>query len=359
MLRASLLLALSALFLPSVAGCDAGPYEDEQTVGPPINFVPSRSNIGAGHTYTVDQPIVLAFDRFLNPETVTRQSIYLEDSSGNEITEELIAYDPVTLTVSLANPQTGGLPWLTPGEGYRVVVNVPSSDGGTPYGLMAIDGATLAAPATILFTAEAAPANPTPGPPTIDFCTDIQRRIFTCSCAYAGCHESATPRPATLDAGTGYPREGLDLSSPAGLLATAIGQVADESNTGPLAAVGSPSITQPFGINMAVIAASEPGNSWLVYKTLLAIPDPPDAEVLPLEGGAGAYAQSLVTPVSASERAILSNFITGQAMPYPYPSTAEPSQGAITEGDIERLSLWIAEGAQVPATCPAVDYTCP
>ncbi len=217
---------------------------------------------------------------------------------------------------------------------------------------MAIDGATLAAPATILFTAEAAPANPTPGPPTIDFCTDIQRRIFTCSCAYAGCHESATPRPATLDAGTGYPREGLDLSSPAGLLATAIGQVADESNTGPLAAVGSPSITQPFGIDMAVIAASEPGNSWLVYKTLLAIPDPPDAEVLPLEGGAGAYAQSLVTPVSASERAILSNFITGQAMPYPYPSTAEPSQGAITEGDIERLSLWIAAGGAGPRDLP-------
>ena len=62
--------------------CDAGPYHNESTVGPPINLVADGTNIEPAHGYTVDQSIRLAFDRFLDPRTVTRQSVLLEDSGG-------------------------------------------------------------------------------------------------------------------------------------------------------------------------------------------------------------------------------------------------------------------------------------
>ena len=334
----------------ATAACDAGSPDDQQRVtGPPIHLVASGTNVGSGVAYTVDQPITLAFDRFLDPSSVTRQSVLLEDSSGAGVTEALIAYDPVTLTVSLRNPQ-GSLAWLTAGQDYRVVLGIPSSDGGNPNGLVAIDGATLSAPVSLIFTAGAAPSPPSAGPPTMDFCRDIYVPIFQYSCAYGTCHVAPPTNTASFDAGGGP--LGLDLSSASGVRATAIGQVADESNTGPLASVATQSTGEPFGIDMAVISAGQPGLSWLMYKTLLAVPAAPAAEAVGLDAGNSTYDQSLVSPISTAERARLSDYILGQSMPYPVPPVAEPSVGALTEGDLERLSLWIAQGAVTPTSCP-------
>ena len=249
----------------------------------------------------------------------------------------------MTLTVSLSNPQPA-LPWLTPGQQYRVFLNVPSPDGGDPYGLLAIDGATLSAPVTLLFTAGAAPPDPYSGPPTMSFCDDILAPIFLRSCAFTSCHGMA-------QADGGAPVLGLDLQTASGVRATAVGQVADESNTGPMAQTVAQLAGSPFGVDMAVITAGEPGNSWLMYKVLLAIPEAADAEVTGADSGVSAYGQGLVSPVSAAERARLSDYILGQSMPYPAPSQAEPSPSPLTTGDLERLSTWIAQGAATPSSC--------
>jgi hypothetical protein len=379
-------------------GCDAN-FPKKSTAGPPIAVVTTGTNIAAGSTYTVDQPIKIAFNRFLNPETVTRQSLVLEDLNGVAITDALVSYDPVTLTVSLSNPGSG-LGWLDAGHEYQVVLTVPSGDGGT-YGLQAIDGATLAAAQTIQFKAGAAPAIPSSGPPTIDFCNDIYYPILSANgvgCASQGCHEAALPMVESLfdGGGTGYPREGLDLSTVSGIRATAIGQVAHESNTGPYASPATPSASLPFGVDMPIIAPGQPGNSWLMYKVLLgpvqgvdagledaassmtsadAAEDAPSSmtaadasEDAPgtmtgsspsdagLEDAAGAMTAAdacVVTPpkllygtgpvnISAGEQTILSNYILGNPMPYTGYGTK------LTEAQLEQLSVWIAQGAVTP-----------
>ncbi len=274
------------------------------------------------------------------------------------VTEAIVSYDPVTLTVSLSNPGSA-LGWLIAGQDYDVVLNVPSktpSDGATQFGLMAIDGATLRQPQTLSFTAGAPPSNPMAGPPTMDFCRDIYTPIFSYSCGYNGCHGPATPVAPVIDGGTGYPRLGLDLSSANGVRTTAVNQVADESNTGPNATTATQlQGTSTFGVDMAIITPNSPGNSWLMYKTLLAIPGA--TESVGFDAGNSSYDQGLKSPITTSERAILSNYILGQSMPYPTPSMQEPSTnptaaGVLTEGDLERLSLWIAQGATIPASCP-------
>ena len=54
--------------------------------------------------------------------------------------------------------------------------------------------------------------------------------------------------------------------------------------------------------------------------------------------------------ISAAERATLSNYILGRAMPFPFAGSA--TQIALTVDEMERMSLWIAQGASAPAHCP-------
>lgn len=251
------------------------------------------------------------------------------------MTDAIPGYDPVTLMVTISNPGPG-LPWLTAGEQYHVVLNVPGFEGGAPFGLKAIDGATLAAPVTLLFTPRPAANPPYSGVPAVDFCKEISAPIFNGGPSCTACHYAPSDAGLPLDAGYTQPPQGLDLSSSQGILATAVGQVANESNTGPLAATAS---GEPFGVDMPILASGQPGNSWLLYKVLLATPS---------AGGAGDAGPSS-SPVSANERAILQNFILGAAMPYPVVSPVFPS---LTEAQLETLSRWIAEGAPVPPTCP-------
>jgi hypothetical protein len=316
-------------------------------VGPPIQLVASRTNILPDGLYTVDQPIRLAFDRFLDPVSVDRQSIWLENSFGDVATDPLIAYDPVTLTVAISNPGAG-LPWLVAGEQYRVVLGVASPDGGAGFGIRAIDGATLTSPIEIEFTAGAAPSPAYAGPPTMRFCEDILAPVLLRSCALAGCHTAAR---GPVDAGEPSPILGLDLQTAQGVRLTAIGQVADEANTGPLSTTEAPLIGSPFAMDMPVVTAGSPGLSWLVYKVLLATPEPGDAETTAGDGGGSSYGQGAPSPISTAERARLANVILGQAMPYPNPARPEPGPSTLTEADLERVSLWIAQGAATPSSC--------
>ena len=307
---------------------------------------------------------MLAFDRFLDPRTVTRQSINLEDSGGSLLTDALVAYDPVLLTVTLSNP---GAPskWLTAGEQYRVVLKGPADGGTGGGGIMAIDGATLAAPVTILFTAGAAAVPSALGEPVMHFCADVFP-IFKQKCAVCHiypCQQAVCPTPAAYpgDGGIETPYEGLVLQAGPngnlqGIQATAIGQVANESNTGPLAAPGTSSTGQPFGVDMPIIDPGQPGNSWLLYKTML--PSPYDAGVPAAvdpandpDASSSNFDEGLVSPITRAERGRLSNYVLGNLMPYPRQVDPAASDGVLdqrrplTLPELERLRAWIGQGA--------------
>jgi len=52
-------------------------------------------------------------------------------------------------------------------------------------------------------------------------------------------------------------------------------------------------------------------------------------------------------PLSATERATLAGLVPGREMPYPAVFDGGPGTGSPVD-DLERVSLWIAQGASVP-----------
>jgi hypothetical protein len=241
---------------------------------------------------------------------------------------------------------------LLPDQSYRITIAAPG-DGGDPNGLRAIDGALLdptqggvcaasSLPDCVVeFPVKAGPAytgvdacsNPTP----IDFCKDVYHLIAGTTsapgaCTGSGCHTGS-------DAAAG-----LALNTTAGIRATAINRVAQGSNTG--ARAGTHAVARPFGVDMPIVdPASAPGDSWLIYKLLLAPP-----------AGGAPPTQRLGAPwsvLSDDERTTLADWIPGREMPYPKdPSAPAGTTGqALTADQMETISLWILQGAPVP-DCP-------
>ncbi len=241
---------------------------------------------------------------------------------------------------------------------YSLVI-VPPQGPEDPNGLRALDNATIDPKSSRFPVIVSGDAGAQTQPATIDYCGQVQR-LFTLHCAAGPCHvipSSNTP---------GGFAEGLRLDSPAAVLATAVGRVSQESNTGPRAvaqhAGAPPSGAQPsralFGVDMPIVdpnggagGLGDPGNSWLLYKLLLAIPSPGD-------GGVQASAHLIPPPlpdVTDNERAILANYVLGREMPYPTNVDANPSQSPLTNDDFESISRWIAQpndAGIVPPSCP-------
>jgi hypothetical protein len=157
-----------------------------------------------------------------------------------------------------------------------------------------------------------------------------------------------------------------------------VGRVSQESNTGPRAAAQPPN--QPpvpvFGVDMPILdpgtgpsTAGDPGNSWLLYKVLMAPPGPQPTVKQPkfCDGGApvpptmGPMHMVAWQPLSDAERAVLSNLVPGREMPFPDDPSAPlgPSPSfSLTLDEMELLSRWIGQpramGAPlVPQTCSA------
>jgi hypothetical protein len=391
----------------ALIGCDQGSQKDEpQGAGFPL--VPVKlvaSNIGPDQPLPANASIELAFDRLLSPLSITRQTFVLEDIGMTTGFTPTVSYDPVARIVTIT-PLTGVGQTLTPQQSYKLVITTPknAADG---VGLRAIDGAPLEAPGTrtIAFTAAAPTASP-PATVSIDFCRDIHP-IFQTNCAVAtACHiepSKSTPSNAA----------GLVLDPPNFIPTTAVGRVSQGANTGPFARAAAPSLL--FGEDMPIIdPGGNASNSWLLYKILLAVPSPPPAPVVeagaeageaaeagdagveadsgamdadtgeagtsaeagaPSEAGAsdaggadggadagdGGMAKAAPPPVvppidvshahalpwsadSATDRMVLSNYILGREMPY-------PPFAPLTLDELERLSLWIAQGAPTPNSC--------
>jgi hypothetical protein len=324
------------------AGCDAGGQTNQsQGGGAPVHFV---ANVGPDQPLPENGAIQLTFDRLLMPAVITRQTFVLSTLTGAGLMPN-VAYDPVSRVVTVT-PLQGE---LTAGQTYQITV-LPAQPGvtytqpeDTVIGLMAIDGATLdpALPATITFQATAGVTQI--GVPMVDYCTQINK-MFAGSCGGLSCHN---PPPDSM------PAQGLVLTEPAGVTSTAVGQVAVGANTGPRPAAQSANVI--FGLDMPIIdpgtgTGGNPGNSWLMYKVLMAVPPPmaPDAGV-PGPGGAD------IIPLSSTERATLASLVSGREMPFPgIPSASIDAPGAqLTLAELETLSQWIAQpqGLQI-GSCP-------
>jgi hypothetical protein len=293
---------------------------------------------------TPGMPIELAFDRLLLPSSLKRQTFELQDLLGNYL-QPSVAYDPVSRVVRLC---TGD---LQPDQSYRLTLQ-PPADGGDPNGLRAIDGALLdPTESNVLEFPVVAGTSPytgvdacsAPATTPIDFCAQVMP-IFTSKCGGSVCHSG--PLPAA----------GLQMSTPQGIQRTAIGRVAQGSNT------GARSTTEPagrvFGVDMPIISTSNaPGDSWLVYKLLLAVP--PACSSTPGAPACDASAPGVQQPrlavpwsiLSDDERTTLSNFVQGREMPFPADPSTTPGSAKepLTADEMETVSLWILQGAVVPA----------
>jgi hypothetical protein len=201
-------------------------------------------------------PIEIRFDRFLLPKTAVRQSIRLYTGARNAFVTLQPFYDTVERVV-VYRVASGGA--LLGGVLYHVELVSPKDDE-NGFGFRAFDGAPLsteenAVPLNWSFlTARAAPTlEPSNEPPT---CFETWSALNQSGCAKSTCH-----------VGPEAPMS-LRLDSSASLLSTAIGHVAHEADTGPVA--GRPLVDPPrFGTGMPVLDPGNPGTSYLLYKLLI------------------------------------------------------------------------------------------
>jgi hypothetical protein len=285
------------------------------------------------------------------------------------------SYDPVSRVVRLCVV-------LAADQSYKLTILSPQN-ATDPTGLRAIDGAQLDPSQTTSYTfpvvsgpayagVDACPqggavvddAGAAIGAYPVDFCQQVLP-IFSSKCGTSICHSGSLPA------------EGLQMTTGQGILATAIGRASQESNTGSRASVTQPQAGMQFGVDMAIIATSDPGDSWLIYKVMMAVPPgcsstPPPATATTDAGcyvgpgpGDGGYAQPDAgaphdvpwAPLSDAERATLAAIIPGREMPFPAdPAAALDSDAStatnLTLDELETISLWIQQGASVPTCNP-------
>jgi hypothetical protein len=320
----------------------------------------THTNVDTSTPLAQNDSIQIAFDRLLLPATIVRQSFVLVDSFGTPVTAPLVTYDPVTRVVTLSNPNTNGEPWLIVGQPYKVVFPVPKGND-DESGLRAIDRATLDPGVGHQIGFQVAPPRADlPVDPPIHFCRDVQP-IFKARCSSGECHgtpaDDATVGPRFPD-GKSRPAMGLVLQTSIGVLFTAVGRISSEANTGPRAGVGVPA-GRVFGVDMPIVAPKNPGNSWLMYKLLLALPQEPGAPLQqercghpkPGEGinpVAALGPTTELTELSSEERTRLADHMRGNPMPYPAsPGKPEDRSANLTFDELERVRSWITQGAIV------------
>jgi hypothetical protein len=160
------------------------------------------------------------------------------------------------------------------------------------------------------------------------------------------------------------PAASLVLQTSAGVAMTAIGRVAQGSNTGATAghAGSSPHL---FGVDMPIITPGSPASSWLVYKLMLGVLRPSgqgsesirprcfpnrDTANPPIDPFGGALPSSApFTLLDDAERSRLSDFVLGNAMPYPSVPGQSPigDTNLVSFAEVERIRVWIEQGATV------------
>jgi hypothetical protein len=243
--------------------------------------------------------IRVQFDRFLMPSTAVRGAMCLQAASvGGEATgtERCInagfapQYDPVDRVAT----------WIIRGvieERTRYNVRLfAAGDATDPNGIRAFDGAPLEKEFTFAFTTRKTPNQPDPFEPErkLGFCD--ARRL--CPLPDGAC-DGPTPMAVTKSPseflagnctsggschGSGQGAQGpsgsvlrLDDDGAGGGVAAAVRHLVDhaivatETATGADPVPPSRNVLAPFGHNMPYIDATNPGNSFLLYKMILAM----------------------------------------------------------------------------------------
>ena len=311
-----------------------------------------------GGTVASDDAIQISFDRYLLPSTVLRQGYGIADNTNQLLPVEgfQTIYDPVARTVSIAGPQGIGTPWLTEGLEYKLVLFVPPNNATDQGGFRAIDRSPLDQTYTFVFRATAPTGGPLrPVDPPVNFCADVLP-IFAQKCSDPTCH-GAPPNPT----GGTQPAASLILSNSSGVRVTAIGRVAQGSNTGGRSFDPAPA-SPIFGVDMALVEKGNPGLSWLMYKIEMAplpvvdaasptsstyLCTPPAGSDAVLTPGDPYTSRAPVAQASDAERERLADYVLGRFMPYPS-GTVLPETQPLTFEERERVRRWIAQGAPTP-----------
>lgn len=287
----------------------------------------------------------IAFDRYLNPTTISRQSYVILDSRRQVLanTNLRTLYDPVARIVTIAGPDGVGTPWLDVGQNYYLVLTRgvdPASDLG---GFRAFDRARLERGEEHIFRATP-PTGARTFEPTVDFCGDVLP-LLTLKCSGNSCHGS---NDTTQNAA------GLGLTSATAVLNTAVNQVAHGANVGGRAfSPAEPVPGLPFGVDMAIVKPFDPASSWLVYKMELAAPSTAVAPSFSC-GTPPAPEWTTTLPFGEGDRDRLQNLILGNAMPYPSTNTGYAYQ-PLTLPERQKIRLWITQGASV-RECGSCSY---
>jgi hypothetical protein len=297
------------------------------------------------------------FDRFLLPLSVTRQSICLQPILSDVLTLSDCTqgvfleptYDPVLRTATYRQPPTQTP--LVAGNIYKLTAFVPLSPG--DYGFFSFDGAPLDLPFVVEITVQVENGAPYDMLPSTDhFCaspmpvcaSDCTTACLaqcdtgdSCSTCAATC-ASSCPRSVSsalggcatsMCHGGAAPAEALELSSAAGILATAVDKTAHLTEGGENAT--TPDENPPrFGRAMPIIDPAFASNSFLLYKLLAStentLENPPDPAEL--------------------ER-LRSRLAVGLPMP---PSNGSAS--GLRAGEPEWISAWIQQGAPTETCSP-------
>jgi hypothetical protein len=382
-------------------GCD---QDVPKPPSPPADVHLVATNL-ASKQLPANGTIELAFDRLLLPSCITRQTFQLGDLAGNALTPT-VAYDPVSRVVTITP-----LSPLTPGQDYEIGIASPQSSA-DQNGLRAIDGATLAVGSTnrVGFQATVATSASVPAP-TVDFCNDVFTPVFG-TCGGNGCHGTAFPAAGLLlttvagvaQTAVGRVAHGSNQGpraapSPAGLhfgedmpivdpgtgsggdpadswLLYKMLMAVPEAGAGPCdAGVDAPSeagaeagadaaaLPEPSGSDAGAPEASSSDATTADSTLPEAGSSDASAEDAGAEGGTDGPATAAhpttptsvcgltgVTwqPLSDAERATLAGLVPGREMPYPASLDAGAGLGASVD-TLERVSLWIRQGAPVPS----------
>lgn len=341
----------------TATSCDAGKRHKQQTLGPYITIL--GVSVGPDKMLPADGSIQIAFDRYLLPSSVNRQSIAIVDGAHQPLPPELapiVLYDPIARTATLSPPKQL---WLTQGQPYTLVLGVPEGDA-DQGGVRAIDRATLFPGQQREYGFIVGPRANRPIEPAVSFCRDVLP-IFAAKCSLSTCHGTGGQAAASLV---------LDTS--AGVGATALNRIAQGSNSGPLSARPPAGQTQ-FGIDMPIIDPGNPGNSWLIYKVDLARP-PTLADTSDKFACTSGLLEPRVPFVFAPlvpqaqrtaddiERSILSDFILGREMPFPPLSATSYFDTSLTFEEREMVRIWIkglVPGGALPECGGCGTYTPP
>ena len=310
------------------AACDRGvPIPDVDPA--PLRVV--DVSVGPDRPWRAGDAIVIAFDRYLDPRTATRQSFAVVDGFNTLTANPLVIYDPETRTVTLANAGADGEAWLPLDQPYTLVIGIPQA-GELLGGVRGLDGGTLTADQTLRvpFFARAALEADSGEPVTqpVSYCEQVQP-LFTRACAR--CHDGTA--------------SGLDLRSAAGVRSTALGVIARGATRGALSSP-TPS-TAIFGQGAALVDPPSAATSYLLSKVLAREPgagesrasctEPPRPEPLPKV--------AVLADPGPEERARLHSFLQGEAMPPP-----GSAEAPLDLDERRMLSRWIREGAPT-ASC--------